>query len=175
MIYFVRHGETDFNLFKITQGQLDVSLNQMGLLQVEALANKLKNYKFDYVFSSPLIRCKQTTQAILSFHKDLQPKFDERLMEVSKGILQGGKNSKEVYADFFNDPKKYGGETEEEVFNRVSSFLKDIELYKSKKILIVSHHGVLKYIQFCLAGKDIKKDKLIISDIDNCGIMKLNF
>lgn len=175
MIYYVRHGETDFNLFGVTQGQLDTSLNKMGLLQASQLAEKLKNYKFDYIFSSPLTRCKQTLEAIQVYHKDIKPVFDDRLMEVSKGILQGQKNSKEVYQDFFRDPHKYGGETEEEVYNRVLSFLEDIEDYKSKTVLVVGHGGILKYLQFCLAGKDIKRDKLIISDLENCKIMKLNF
>lgn len=175
MIYYVRHGETDFNLFKISQGQLDTSLNKLGLYQAEKLANKLKNYKFDYVFSSPLMRCRQTLDAILTYHEKLKPEFDPRLMEVSKGILQGNKNSQEIYNDFFKDPHKYNGESEEDVFNRVSDFLKDLEQYRGKNILIVGHGGIIKYFQFCLAGKDIKKDKLIISNMANCSVMKLNF
>lgn len=175
MIYYARHGETDFNLFRISQGQLDTSLNKMGLYQAEELAEKLKKYKFDYVFCSPLTRCKQTLEAILKYHTNLEPKFDERLMEVTKGVLEGNRNKQETYNDFFKDPKKYGGETEEEVFNRVSAFLEDIKEYKSKNILVVGHGGILKYFQFCLAGKDIHKDKLVISDMKNCSVMKLNF
>ena len=38
MIYFVRHGETDFNLFSVTQGQLDTSLNKTGLKQAAKVA-----------------------------------------------------------------------------------------------------------------------------------------
>lgn len=37
MIYFVRHGETDFNKYDISQGQLETSLNKLGLEQAEKL------------------------------------------------------------------------------------------------------------------------------------------
>lgn len=175
MIYFVRHGETDFNLFKITQGQLDVSLNRTGLKQVKDLAEKLKNYNFDYIISSPLIRCRQTLEAIQVYYKNIQPIFDARLMEVSKGYLQGSKNSKDKYKEFFKNPKKFGGECEEEVVNRIYAFLKDIEKYKNKNILIVGHGGILKYLEFCLQNKDIKKDKLKIKDMENCEIQTFEF
>ena len=174
MIYFVRHGETDFNLFSVSQGQLDTSLNKTGLKQAEQLAEKLRDFKFDVVFSSSLTRCTQTAEIILKYHSnDLIT--DPRLMEVSKGNLQGTRNSQEVYNQFFADPHKFGGETEEDVFLRVSSFLKDIEKYKGKNILIVSHGGVFKYISFCLQGKDIKKDKLTIMDMENCQVEEFQF
>jgi len=174
MIYFARHGETDFNLFGVSQGQLDTSLNRTGLRQAEQLAEKLKYYKFDAVYSSSLTRAVQTAEAILKYH-DNELNLDPRLMEVSKGILQGTKNSQETYDDFFADPHKYKGETEEDVFTRITAFLEDIKEYKGKNVLVVGHGGILKYLKFCLAGKDIKKDKLTIVDMENCQVAELEF
>jgi len=174
MIYFVRHGETDFNKFSVSQGQLDTSLNKTGLIQAKKLAEELKDTKFDVVISSPLTRAVQTAEEILKYH-DNELLYDPRIMEVSKGTLQGTKNPQHVYDQFFKDPHKFNGETEEDVFNRVSSFLKDLQKYKNKNILLVSHGGVLKYLMFCLENKDIKKDKLTILDIDNCKVAKLQF
>lgn len=174
MIYFVRHGETDFNLFSVSQGQLDTSLNKTGLKQASELAEKLRNFKFDLVISSSLTRCTQTAEIILKYHSN-ELITDPRLMEVSKGNLQGTRNSQEVYNQFFADPHKFGGETEEDVFLRVSSFLKDLEKHKGKNILIVSHGGVYKYLSFCLQGKDIKKDKLTIMDMENCQVEEFQF
>ena len=114
MIYFVRHGETDFNLFNISQGQLDTSLNALGLKQAKQLAKKLKNKNFDAFYSSPLIRAKQTAEEINGFLK-MKINYDARLMEVGKGILQGNRNSQKKYNKFFKNPHKYGGETEEDV------------------------------------------------------------
>ena len=174
MIYFVRHGETDFNLFSVSQGQLDTSLNSLGLKQAKEIAKKLKNNKFDYFFCSSLIRAKQTAQEINKYLK-LKINYDNRLMEVNKGILQGKKNSQKEYNKFFKNPHKYGGETEEDVCLRIYSFLKDLEKHKGKNILIVGHGGIHKYLDFCLKNKDIKKDKLTLTNMDNCEVVIFNF
>ena len=174
MIYFVRHGETDFNLFDITQGQLDSSLNYNGLKQVKAVAEKLKNKSFDVVFCSPLTRAKQTFEEINKYH-NLKPIYDKRLMEVGKGRLQGKINPQSVYDKFYKNPHRYGGESEVDVFNRVSSFFADLEKHRGKNILIVGHGGIKKYFEFCLNKKNLKDDGLSLVNMDNCEIVTYKF
>ena len=174
MIYFVRHGETDFNKYDISQGQLETSLNSLGLEQAQEIAQKLKDFKFDVVYCSTLTRAKQTMQFINAYH-NLPVNYDARLMEVSKGILQGQKNPQELYDKFFSDPHKYGGETEEDVVNRIYEFLRDIEKYKGKNILVVGHGGIHKYFDFCLKGKDLKKEKLTLTRMKNCEVVEFEF
>ena len=174
MIYLVRHGETDFNRFSISQGQTDTSLNKTGLKQAEVLSKKLKNYHFDVVFCSTLTRATQTCDYIMKYHK-CPVFYDARLMEVCKGTLEKNKNPHSVYVEFFADPHKFGGESEEDVFKRIKSFLKDLKKHKNKDILIVSHGGVYKYIKHCLEKKDPKKDPLEKIDMDNCQIIELEF
>ena len=174
MIWFVRHGETDFNKFSITQGQLDSSLNQTGLEQSKQVAKKLKNEKFDIVFCSPLIRARQTLDAIMKYHT-AKIVYDKRIIEHGRGSLSGYKNTKEQYAEFFKNPHKFGGESSHDIYKRVSLFVKSLEKYRGKNILIVGHGGVSKYIKFCLEHKNFKKESPISTDIANCGIMKFDF
>ena len=174
MIWFVRHGETDFNKFEITQGQLDSSLNQAGLEQSKEVAKKLKDVKLDIVFCSPLIRAKQTLEYIMKYHT-AKVIYDKRIIEHGRGVLSGHKNTKEQYEEFFKDPHKFGGETTQDIYKRVSAFVKSLEKYRGKNILIVGHGGASKYIKFCLENRDINKENPVSTNIENCGIMKFDF
>ena len=69
MIYFVRHGQTDYNSNKLYAGQKDVPLNKEGVKQAKQTAEQLKDLKFDICFCSPLLRAKQTLNEILNLNK----------------------------------------------------------------------------------------------------------
>ena len=90
MIYFVRHGKTDYNEKNLLSGgDLDISINEEGKKQAKITAKLLKNVKFDVIFCSPLIRAKETCEEILKFHKNVQVYFDERIVELKLGKLNG--------------------------------------------------------------------------------------
>ena len=67
-IFIVRHGETEWNRTNRFQGISDIPLNKKGKAQAEALAHALKDEAIDVVYSSPLIRAKETARAIQHFH-----------------------------------------------------------------------------------------------------------
>ena len=180
MIYFARHGQTDFNKFNVSQGQLDTSLNQTGLREAQQLAENLKDYKFDVVFCSPLIRARQTLEYILKYHNNT-PIFDERLKECGRGSLQGQRNTQDVYDDFFKDPHKYGAESREDVFVRAKSFLEELQKYKGKNILIVGHGEFWRHFLHVFDGSLDRNEPFPIYGqenfkvIKNCGVMEVEF
>lgn len=55
-VYLVRHGETDENRNGIIQGQLDTSLNSLGLEQARLVGNALRSIPIDIAYSSDLSR-----------------------------------------------------------------------------------------------------------------------
>lgn len=147
MIYFVRHGQTDCNLHKCKAGQSDVPLNNNGRQQAKLAAEKLKDINFDLCFCSPLSRAKETCKIILSYHKDLKPIYNNRLIERNYGKLE----MQPATAFTFNRWKLDEGEKETvefametivDVCLRVKSFYDEIKKYKDKNILIISHSGV---------------------------------
>ncbi|XP_053243785.1 fructose-2,6-bisphosphatase TIGAR isoform X1 [Podarcis raffonei] len=89
----VRHGETRYNKEKILQGQgIDEPLSETGFRQANAAGLYLSNIKFTHVFTSDLLRAKQTTAAILKkskFCKDVAVKYDARLRERKYGAAEG--------------------------------------------------------------------------------------
>ena len=58
----VRHGETDWNLTRRIQGQIDVPLNATGVAQARAVASTLRATTFQGIVSSDLMRAQQTAQ-----------------------------------------------------------------------------------------------------------------
>ena len=85
MIYFVRHGKTDYNKKNLLSGgDIDIPLNSEGKEQAKITAKLLKDVKFDMVFCSPLIRAKKTCEEIMKFHKNIPVIYDSRIVEIKK-------------------------------------------------------------------------------------------
>ncbi|MFH1831849.1 MAG: histidine phosphatase family protein [bacterium] len=62
--YFIRHGQTDWNLQKRAMGQFDIPLNATGLAQAEQAAELLKTVEFVSIAVSPLVRAVKTAEII---------------------------------------------------------------------------------------------------------------
>jgi broad specificity phosphatase PhoE len=99
VLYFVRHGETDFNIGQRLQGRYQTSLNARGRQQAGFCGDLLGDLfardkrpagDFAYV-SSPLNRARETLE-IVRGRLGLDPRdyaTDDRLMEISYGSWEG--------------------------------------------------------------------------------------
>jgi len=85
MIYLVRQGQTDWNLFHKFNGVTDTFLNQTGIAQVKLQAENLGNVNFDACFCSPQTRARQTCEIIYKG----PIVFDDRLVEINCGEFEG--------------------------------------------------------------------------------------
>ena len=63
-IVLIRHGETDWNIIGRYQGQADPPLNKNGIQQAQQLASALHKSSLDKIYTSPLLRTKQTADLI---------------------------------------------------------------------------------------------------------------
>lgn len=152
MIYFVRHGQTEWNRLGRMQGHIDIELNEEGKKQAQIVKEKLSGVKFDKVFSSPLKRAVETAQIISG--QDIV--IDDRLIERFNGELEGKlKEEIEVYPDF-NDPNdtRFGIESLDVFRGRINNFLDEItKNYKNKNILVTTHAGVCLYVRCYFEGE----------------------
>ena len=87
-VIFVRHGETNWNKIGRQQGKINIILNETGLRQAKQAAEQLKDVHFDHVYCSPLMRARQTAQAICK-GRTVPVTYDERISERDMGEFQG--------------------------------------------------------------------------------------
>jgi broad specificity phosphatase PhoE len=84
----IRHGETEWNVVRRYQGQLDPPLTERGLAQAEAVARRLAELcEFDSapVVASPLGRARRTAEIICARRRSTASDTDERLREITLG------------------------------------------------------------------------------------------
>ncbi len=152
-IYLIRHGETESNLLKRYCGSFEDSLTAKGVQQAEDLSLKLRDVKFNKIYTSPLDRAVKSCQIIIPDGSYVK---DERLKEMSFGIFENKSYAeiKELYPKELEkwslDWKGYAlpqGESCQEAFLRVSSFMKELERNESlDNVLLVAHGGIIKLI-----------------------------
>ena len=86
--WFLRHGETDWNARNLSQGNIDIPLNEVGRAQAITASKLLRNRGIRTIVSSPLSRAQDTAKAAAA-EIGGQITLDEELREVSFGEQEG--------------------------------------------------------------------------------------
>lgn len=69
-IYLARHGQTVHNAGRILQGpRLDGPLSELGVRQAQALAQALEGHPVTAVYTSPLLRARQTAEWVVEHRR----------------------------------------------------------------------------------------------------------
>lgn len=167
-ILLIRHGETAWNAERRLQGHLDIPLNEEGQRQAAALARALAGETVDMIISSDLCRAASTAQAVADV-LGLPLKTDATLRERCFGAFEGllydelETHFPQAYAQWrVRDPHaRYpDGERRAETFaefaqRAVDAVSRIAEMHRGKRIVIVSHGGVLDAVYRAAHGIDI--------------------
>ena len=157
-IYVTRHGQTDYNKKRMMQGRSDIPLNEVGIAQATERRKTLGDIKFDAVYSSPLIRAVRTAQIIGNVSEEEIIK-DERIIEANFGKYELRNYYRTgipmmaywSFPEVFKAPK--GVETIQEMIDRTSSFLKELEQKDYENVLVACHGGIIRPIRGYLEHK----------------------
>lgn len=160
-IFLLRHGETQWNIEKVFRGQAEVPLTENGKRQAKFAAEHLKNKGIEAIYTSPLLRAKETADIVAGV-LNLKCIIDERITGLNFGEWQGRPYSEieKKYPDEFRryktDPQKFkspNGETLDEAMKRSLDLLKDIEMeYPDGTVLIVTHRVICKLMLLGILG-----------------------
>lgn len=148
-LYVARHCSTECSEKKIYCGSTDISLSPRGTEEARALTEKAKEYDFDVVISSPLLRARETALAIVG-ERNIPILYDERLKERSFGALEGTSvEAPEGKIYRYSFALQYpGGESNLQVAARVYDFLGEAKKkYADKNLFIVSHGSACRIIR----------------------------
>lgn len=142
-IYLVRHAEVQ-NPKRLIYGRLGFfKLSQRGLEQAEALGKYFKNKNIELIYSSPLLRARQTAREIAA-KTGAKIKLSNNLIEANYTKWEGKPYSDRPKKDmelYLNTPTKLrAGETLDQIATRIT---KEINLvtkrHPGKNIVLISH------------------------------------
>ncbi len=140
------------------QSRSDIPLNEVGIAQAKARREMLGDIKFDAVYSSPLIRAVKTAQ-IIGNVPESEIITDIRIIEACFGkyeLMNYYATGLPMMAywtlpEVFSAPE--GVETIQEMIDRTSSFLKELEQKDYENVLVTCHGGIIRPIRGYLENK----------------------
>ncbi|MFL5026203.1 MAG: histidine phosphatase family protein [Microvirga sp.] len=181
-IYFIRHGETDWNLEGRLQGQKDIPLNDVGRVQAEEAARKLEalvpHFEDLAYVASPMTRTRETMEILrttLGVHPEVY-RLDDRLVELTFGTWEGMtwkevRKAEPALAALREQDKWHyappgGGESYAMLVDRIRPILDDL----TRDTVIVAHGGVARaFLSICCgvssrqaASMDIWQGRILV-------------
>ncbi len=183
-LLFIRHGETDWNRQQRFQGQIDVPLNAAGRAQAQRLAQRLHADKHDALFTSDLLRARETS-APLAAAWGLAPVALAGLREQHFGVLEGldvptiKQRHPDLWQHWLEHRRDFalpGGESLSQFHARVLNAVRDLATGAAagpRRLAIVTHGGVLDMLW--RTAKGLPLDGLRACEIPNTGLNRLRW
>lgn len=175
--YFIRHGETLFNVKDLVQGWADSPLTQKGKQQAKNLSKYIINYPIEYIYCSSTNRVYDTARLIF---KDREIIRTDALKEFHFGTKEGDPNSTifdgiGVFDDFVDGLKvgwrDFGGENNDDVMSRLLPLMDELsQKFPQGHIAMVSHGCTIAALCDYINPNRAQWYRSHHQDIENCSI-----
>ena len=149
-IYLIRHTQAEGNLYRVMQGHWDGGVTELGLRQIDLLAERFKDIHIDALYSSDLYRARMTATAISRWH-NIPIQTEPLLREINVGpwetrfFADVAYEQPEKMQGFIADQEHWqldGAETYPQVRDRAYPALERIAGENDGKTIAVVSHGV---------------------------------
>lgn len=176
--YFVRHGQTTWNVANKICGTTDVELTEQGRQQAIDTGKKIleEGIKADEILYSPLIRAAETARYISEI-TGIPARVEPRLKEQSFGKWEGTspRNGVEFTKDKQNFVTRYGnGESMLHLAQRIYNLLDDIKAESDEKTyILVAHNGIARVVQSYF--EDMTNEEFAAWGVKNCCVYRYDF
>lgn len=176
-LYFVRHGQTIWNVENKICGTTDIALTDFGHEQAIETGKKIleEGIQTDEILYSPLIRAAETARHISEI-TGIPRREEPRLTEQNSGKWESTprdgadfRKAKELFACNYE-----GGESMLRLAQRVYNLLDEIKAESSEKTyILVAHNGIARMVQsyFC----DMTNEEYAAFGVKNCAVVRYEF
>lgn len=174
-LYFVRHGQTVWNVENKICGSTDIDLTEKGHSQAIETANKIRseNIRADVILYSPLIRAAKTAKHISEI-TGIPIKEEPRLTEQNFGKFEGTARD----GDEFRIAKREfacrydGGESMLHLAQRIYNLLDDVKA-SGKTCILVAHNGIARVVNSYFY--EMTNEEYADFGLKNCAVIRYDF
>ena len=173
--YYIRHGETVWNVENKICGATDIELTELGHKQAIETGNKIleQGIKADEILTSPLVRASETARHISEI-TGIPMRVEHRLIEQNFGRYEStARDGKEFHEAKKDMAGRFGsGESMLHLAQRIYNLLDDIK--KDDKIyILVAHNGISRIVESYF--RDMDNEEFSSFGIKNCEIKRYEF
>ena len=175
-VYFVRHGQTVWNVENKICGVTDSPLTELGHEQARLLGEKIREegIRPDEILYSPLSRARDTALEIAAV-TGLPARKEPRLTEQCFGKWEGTPRDGQ---DFLKDKQNFavdydGGESMLRVCQRVYNLLDELKADQEHTYLLVAHNGIARVVQSYFYN--MTNQEYATFGVSNCAIVTYTF
>ncbi|MBQ9766708.1 MAG: histidine phosphatase family protein [Lachnospiraceae bacterium] len=176
-LVLIRHGRQSSPLCNV-----NVDLSDEGREQARLLAPRLTVWNPDLIYTSDLIRAKQTAEIL--FGKEAKFLVREELNEISFGDMTGraDKDNAVEFKEYFAAKKRKeanlrlpGGECPTEVFDRAVKIVEEAIASGAKTVVFVTHGGVIRALVAGLLGLGAGQMLRIADSLEHTSVTELTY
>ena len=174
--YFVRHGETVWNVENKICGATDIALTEKGHQQAVETGRKFveQGITADEILYSPLSRAADTARHISEI-TGIPARPEQRLIEQNFGRFEStprdGRKFYEAKKDFAS---RYGtGESMLQVAQRIYNLLDELRAQPDKTYILVAHNGIARIVESYF--HEMTNEEFSAFAVENCAIVRYDF
>lgn len=165
-LILVRHGQTDRNIDPHLAGQGETAINAVGEAQAERVAERLRDEHLDVIYSSTMLRARQTAEKIRHTHPQVEymetPDIRERDSGLTKGWTIAQREAAELKSGLSpRDWRPENGESLRDMKHRAQDWFNRTRVAHQDQTIVAVSHGLFLYALMEVAienGADVERD-----------------
>ena len=176
-IYFVRHGQTVWNVENKICGATDIALTELGHQQAIETGKKIleEGIRADEILYSPLVRAADTAKHISEI-TGIPARMEPRLIEQNFGKWESTprngqefQKAKEQFVCRFE-----GGESMLHLAQRIYNLLDKLKEQSGEKTyILVAHNGISRVVQSYFY--EMTNEEYAAFGVKNCAVLRYDF